>query len=243
MNKYRGRIYDHYVTAWNAASVPESLVDLESRGPTFQFVIKKLFPKNKSAYILDLGCGHGAFLYFAKKAGYTNCVGVDVSGQQVSLAARLGIKNITQGDLMGFLCNAAPASLDVVIAFDVIEHFTKEELIDLVDAVYRVLKPDGRWVIHAPNGNSPFVGSIRYGDFTHEQAFTPSSIEQILVSSGFSRAIFAECSPRVHGVKSFFRYFLWRLGRSLLNLINLAETGVAGRDLIWTRNFYTTAFK
>ncbi len=56
------------------------------------------------------------------------------------------------------------ASLDVVIAFDVIEHFTKTEMISLVDEVHRVLKPSGRWVIHMPNAESPFGSRILFGD-------------------------------------------------------------------------------
>jgi cyclopropane fatty-acyl-phospholipid synthase-like methyltransferase len=190
-----------------------------------------------------LGCGHGTLVHFAQLAGYANAKGVDVSEQQVALANKLGIANISQGDLMATLKATQPASLDVVIAFDVIEHFTKDELIDLVDAIHLALKPNGCWIIHTPNANSPFVGAVRYGDFTHEQAFTPTSIQQLLKASGFSRFIFAECGPRVHGLKSLVRVILWRLVRGVLNLVNAAETGDAGSHLVWTRNFYSVAYK
>jgi 2-polyprenyl-3-methyl-5-hydroxy-6-metoxy-1,4-benzoquinol methylase len=244
MNNYRSRIYNHYVSAWDSANVPHSLAALENRGPTMRYVINAFFPKDKSASILDLGCGHGTLMHFAQQAGYAKTQGVDVSAQQVALAKRLGIANITQGDLMTTLKALPPASLDVVIAFDVIEHFTKNELIDLVDAIHSVLKPSGCWIIHAPNAASPFVGAVRYGDFTHEQAFTPTSIQQLLIASGYTRCTFAECGPRIHGLKSLVRVILWQIVRSILNLVNAAETGaVGGGGAVWTRNFYAVAHK
>lgn len=243
MSKYRNRIYTNYVEAWCEANVPRSVHDLEDRGPTMRYVIGAFFPADKSAAILDLGCGHGTLVHFAHQAGYNNTQGVDVSGQQVELARKLGITNIAKGDLMATLKATPPASLDAVVAFDVIEHFTKDELIDLVDAIHATLKINGCWIIHAPNANSPFVGAVRYGDFTHEQAFTPSSLQQLLKASGFSSFTFAECGPRIHGVQSLLRVILWSLARGIFRLVNAAETGDMGRNAVWTRNFYAIGHK
>ena len=243
MSKYRSRIYTHYVEAWDETNVPRSVHDLEDRGPTMRHVIDAFFPADKSASILDLGCGHGTLVHFSQLAGFRNVQGVDVSVQQVELAHKLGIANIQQGDLMETLKSIPPASLDAVVAFDVIEHFTKDELIDLVDAVYSVLKPGGRWIIHAPNANSPFFGAVRYGDFTHEQAFTPSSLQQLLSASGYTRFEFAECGPRVHGIKSAIRVVIWQWFRLLYRLILAAETGDFGRGEIVTQNFYAVAYR
>jgi len=243
MNKYRNRIYSHYVEVWNESVLPTSINDLEGRAPTMHRVIRNFFPKEKSAAILDLGCGHGTLVYYALQVGYLNIQGVDVSGQQVNLAHKLGISSVRQGEMMGTLKTIPPASLDAVVAFDVIEHFTKDELIDLVDAVNGVLKPGGRWIIHAPNANSPFFGSIRYGDYTHEQAFTPSSLRQLLKSSKYSNVEFAECAPLVHGVRSFARVIIWKMFRFVFIVANAAETGEIGRDTVLTRNFYAIAFK
>lgn len=94
-----------------------------------RYVIDAFFPTSKTAAILDLGCGHGTLVHFAQQAGYSNMQGIDVSEQQVELARKLGIANIQQGDLMETLKAIPPASLDAVVAFDVIEHFSKDELI------------------------------------------------------------------------------------------------------------------
>jgi cyclopropane fatty-acyl-phospholipid synthase-like methyltransferase len=50
---------------------------------------------DRSARILDLGCGHGVFIYFHREAGYTNVVGVDKSPEQVAEAT--GCSYVSQG--------------------------------------------------------------------------------------------------------------------------------------------------
>jgi 2-polyprenyl-3-methyl-5-hydroxy-6-metoxy-1,4-benzoquinol methylase len=206
-------------------------------------MINKFFPKDKSVSILDLGCGHGALIYFSHRAGFSNARGIDVSLQQVTLAKELNISNVEQGDLMETLSQFSLSSLDVVISFDVVEHLSKSELIDLIDAVYLVLKPGGRWIIHAPNGCSPFFGAIRYGDFTHEQAFTPLMIAQVLKASGFREIICEECGPQVYGVKSAIRVITWRVVRFLYRIVLAAETGDFSRNSILTQNFYAVGIK
>ncbi len=153
---YRQRIYGAYVTGRSDALAPQSIAGLAPRLPYLRWLVRSCMPADRDAAILDIGCGHGAILYALQQAGYRNARGVDGSAEQVQAAARLGIAGVQQGDLMQALRDATAASLDVVIAFDVIEHFTKAELIPLVDEVHRVLKPGGRWIIHAPNGESPF---------------------------------------------------------------------------------------
>ncbi|WP_445779494.1 class I SAM-dependent DNA methyltransferase [Shewanella sp.] len=243
MSKYRNRIYTHYVETWDETNVPTAVHDLENRGPTMRYVIDAFFPEDKSAAILDLGCGHGTLVHFAQQAGYRNAQGVDASKQQVELARKLGITNVVQGDLMETLKAIPSESLDTVIAFDVIEHFTKDELIDLVDAIHAVLKPTGCWIIHAPNAQSPFFGVVRYGDFTHEQAFTPSSIQQLLKASGYRKVNFADCGPRVHGIKSAVRFIMWKCIRIIYRLILIAESGDLKKGEIVTQNFYAVAYK
>src|SRR5581483_4474529 len=114
--------------------------------------------------------------------GYTNMRGVDASPAQVDAARRLRIAGVSAGEMLPTLRTTAAASQDAVIAYDVIEHLTKDELIEVTDEVVRVLKPGGRWIVHVPNGLSPFAGVMTYGDLTHELAFTPESLTQLFLS-------------------------------------------------------------
>jgi predicted TPR repeat methyltransferase len=235
---YRNRLYARYVDT----HLREVTVDrLKLRAPHLKHLIRQHFPKERSAQILELGCGHGAMLYFAQHAGYTNMIGVDVSPEQVEAAAKLGIDGVHQGDLLKTLKSHADGSLDMVIAFDVIEHLTKNELLDLTDEVQRVLKRGGSWLIHVPNAASPFFGRIRYGDYTHEQAFTQSSLGQLLRASGFSNIRCYEETPIIHNVTSLVRWLLWKTVRTTFRLILAAETG-SGNEM-FSQNLLAVADK
>ena len=240
---YRQRIYGAYVTGRSEVLAPQSIAGLAPRLPYLRWLVRTCMPPDRAAAILDIGCGHGAILYALQQAGYQHARGVDGSAEQVQAAARLGICGVAQGDLMQTLRESADTSLDVVIAFDVIEHFTKAELIPLVDEVQRVLRSGGRWVIHVPNGESPFGNRVRFGDYTHEQAFTRTSLEQLLLASGFTRIETHEDRPIAHGFISTVRAALWRLIRAALLFYIAVETGSLDRRAVFSQNLLAVAHK
>lgn len=239
----KARIYSRYVTARNERIVPERLEGLASRAPYLKRLIRRWFPTDRAASILELGCGHGALIHFAGELGYHNIRGVDASGEQIAEAERLGVPGVAQGDLLETLSACKTDSTDLVIAFDVIEHFRKDELLELADNVFRVLKPGGRWIIHAPNAESPFGARIRYGDFTHELAFTRASVGQLLLSSGFAKVECFEDEPVPHGLKSAIRWILWKLFRKLAVFWLVVETGVIRDNYILSQNLLAVAEK
>jgi len=240
---YRGRLYGRYVSCWSEAAAPSTLDGLQPRAAYLRKLIRDHFPPDRNASILDLGCGHGALIHFAREAGYRNVEGMDRSREQVAAAKRLGIDGVREGDLRESLAGMPDASRDVVIAFDVIEHFRKDELLSFVDEVRRVLRPGGRWIIHSVNGESPFFARIRYGDFTHELAFTRESISQLLLSSDFARVECYEEAPVPHGFKSSLRWILWKGIRGGLRFWLAVETGDSGRYAIFTQNLLAVARK
>lgn len=243
MSDYRTRIYEYYVNARQQSLAPESLAGLKPREAYLKKLIREHFPKNHEAKILDLGCGHGALIYFAQSMGYSNVIGVDRSPEQVKAAKNLNIEGVKQGDLIELLNSLANDSCDVIITFDVIEHFKKEELLIFVDEVRRVLKTGGKWIIHTPNGESPFGSRIYFCDFTHELAFTRQSVSQLLLASGFKQVQCFEDKPVVHGMKSTVRLVLWELIRGILRLYQAVETGDSGSNCIFSQNFLTVADK
>jgi SAM-dependent methyltransferase len=240
---YRDRLYRTYVNTRRTALAPTSVEDLGSRAAHLNRLIKRHFPKDRDATIVDLGCGYGALIYFARLAGYRNIQGVDRSPEQVEVATRLGIEGVRESDLRDSLFVMSDASCDLVVTFDVIEHFRKEELLRFVDEVFRVLRVDGRWIIHAPNGESPFGSRMRYWDFTHEIAFTRESISQLLLSAGFARVDCYEDSPVPHGPVSGARFLLWKALRAALLVWLAVETGDYAPGAILSQNLFAVAEK
>lgn len=233
---YRGRIYGRYVNARTEPLAPTTLDGLRPRAADLRKLIREHFPGECTVRILDLGCGHGALIHFAREAGYRNIEGVDRSPEQVAAAKRLGINGVREGDLVETLRSLPQGSLDCVVTFDVIEHFTKRELLPFVDEVRRVLREGGRWIIHTPNGESPFCSRMLYWDFTHEIAFTRVSLTQLLLTSGFSRVDCYSDILAVTGVKRLVRWAIWKCIRGMLRLWIAAETGDTARDAIFSQN-------
>ena len=236
MSDYRNDLYDKYVSSHIGAERIASAEDLAPRRSYLVKLIRDHFPADRDAKILDLGCGHGAIVYFARQAGYRHCSGVDVSQQQVDAARAMGIDGVTQADVKTTLMQTDANSQNMVITFDVIEHLTKSELLALADEVLRVLRLGGRWLIHAPNGASPFFGAVRYGDYTHEQAFTPGSIKQLALARGFAGVDCFEDAPTPHGLKSSVRWLLWKAIRTAWSAISIVETGTAAGK-VFSQNF------
>lgn len=238
---YRTRLYAAYVRA-SAGSI-DQVPALESRQPYLQQVIDRHFPGQRSASILEVGCGSGALIKFARDAGYTNINGVDRSPEQVALARRLGLDCVEEGDALAAIAATPPGALDAVIAFDVVEHLTKPEVLDFLDATLRALRDGGRLILHVPNAESPFGGLIRYGDFTHELAFTRQSIGQLATVTGFRSVACHEDRPVPHGAKSIVRWALWPLVRLVYRLLTAVETGDPGGSAVLTRNMVVVAVK
>jgi 2-polyprenyl-3-methyl-5-hydroxy-6-metoxy-1,4-benzoquinol methylase len=188
-------------------------------------------PPDRALRILDLGCGSGALLFALDRAGYRNIAGVDVSEEQIAVAMRLGIASATCATLEGFLAAQASASVDVVVAIDILEHLTRPQVMEVLASIRRVLKPGGRCVAHVPNGEGIYGMAIRYGDFTHEIAFTRSSAAQVFRVAGFSEVRCFEDKPRVHGMKSLVRRLIWDAGTLPSRLLYTAETGASGAIL------------
>lgn len=240
---YRSRIYEYYVHSRLESLAPPDTEAIRRGGVFLNQLVRRHFPPQRDAAILDLGCGYGSLIYHAREAGYINVTGVDRSPQQVAEAKRLGINGVVEGDILDYLASTPSASQDVVLTFDVIEHFTREELLPFVDEVHRALKPGGRWIIHTPNGESPLSNRIRYGDLTHEQAFTRTSLGQLLLSSGFRSLECYEDTPVVHGLGSALRFIVWKGIRGMLRVYLAAETGNSGASAIFTQNLLAVAVR
>ena len=223
---WKKRLYESYVSSGQAGAFTASAEEtFRPRKSYIEHLISKYFPSDRNAEILDLGCGHGAFLYFLRKAGYARISGVDTSAEQISKAHEFGITSAVCQPAFEYISNVPSESLDMVLLFDILEHLERQELFDLLDEVYRVLRAGGVCLIHVPNGEGIFGMRIRFGDLTHVQAFTQDSGRQLLTTIGFSQVNCFEEKPVVHGVVSLIRRVLWDLGTVGPRLLVAAETG------------------
>lgn len=186
-----------------------------------------------------MGCGSGSFLYFLRSEGYRRIRGIDIAAEQVALARRLGITDVEAADAFTFLAAHAGA-YDLIVALDVVEHFPKDEVLRFLDLAHGALRPGGSLLLRTPNADSPFHSWIRYADFTHEVAFTPLSIRQVLRATGFTDVEVVPLEPYAHGPASALRWLLWKIVKQMIRLYLLIEQGTPGSG-VFTANFCAVA--
>ena len=243
MKTYREAIYEKYYTNRRGKTIPVARSGMSSRKPFYLRIINDHFPEDRNCTILDLGCGYGPFIYSMNEAGYKNARGVDGSLEAVEVANKFNISGVEKGDVIQYLSECKDNSVDVITAIDLIEHFTKQEIFDLVRHFYRVLKKGGKVITHQPNGEGVFGGVNIFGDFTHELALTRVSISQVFLGNGFESINSYEDKPIVHGVVSLLRRLIWDLLVRPFYLFLVAVESGGDWDILLTKNFLSVAVK
>jgi cyclopropane fatty-acyl-phospholipid synthase-like methyltransferase len=244
---YKSRLYDSYISSYKPSNLENELVGcnpqlfFSEREHQIRRVISKHVNVNRDARILDLGCGNGAYLHFLQAAGYRNIAGADVSSHQVAIAHQLGIVQAECSDILPYLENTESDTVDAVLLIDVLEHLTLDQMFHIMDNVFRVLRSGGQCLAHVPNAEGLYGMRVRYGDLTHERAFSPPAMNQLFTSVGFSETRCFEDQPDVHGLKSLVRAICWKLGTLPHRLLLAAETGAS--DFVLSQNMLATARK
>ena len=196
-------------------------------------------PEDREADMVDVGCWYGSLLYFLQRAGYRRARGVDMNPDLLTMAENLGAGNLECHEALDYL-KSHPATFDRIFAMDLVEHLPKERILPFLETARRALKPGGRFIMQAPNGDGPFGSRYRYEDFSHTVAFTGTSVRQALTASGFTEVEVVPVEPVVHGVKSLARRVLWQGIKTGLRLYLMAETGSAGGAIL-TQNLIAVA--
>ena len=70
--------------------------------------------------------------------------------------------------------------------FDVIEHFTKDEILELIPLLKGSLRKGGHLILQTINQANIFGLLHRYNDFTHEVGFNEFSLAQLAKLAKFS---------------------------------------------------------
>lgn len=195
--------------------------------PYFDFLFKIFFSKQeKQISILDIGCGRGDFLLYLNNQGFIDLHGVDISKEQVALAPKIQEIQIREGDLIEYTKGIGAAFFDVIIAKDIFEHLSLEELTSLGKELKRILKKEGTIVGHVPNADGIFGMKIKYGDLTHMHAFNEKSLNQLFRFLGFNKIKVIEDIPRSSGFfKKMARITLWKVLTLQYRILNYVESG------------------
>lgn len=157
--------------------------------------IEPLLPRPgvSTLHVLEIGCSEGHTLEWLKNSGRAVwAAGVEPYAEL--RAAPGAVDRFFKLDIEKSLPDLQPASVDLVLCLDVLEH-----LVDPWEALRRLdtfLKPGGMWIISVPNIRNyrilcdlAFKGRFNYADDgildrTHLRFFTRSSAIQLAQTTG-----------------------------------------------------------
>jgi len=152
----------------------------------------KHFPSNVRGRLLDVGCGDGRFLRYAKEQGF-EVWGIDFDKKSVESAKRnLGTDTVFAMSLEEFYEYAKEKNLkfDVITFFEVLEHQDKPR--EFLEMVKGLLKEGGYIAGSVPNRESIFQKELNQKIYFwvdnpphHFLRFSKSSLEKALNFSGF----------------------------------------------------------
>ncbi len=139
--------------------------------------------------ILEVGPGGGTFAEYLMEIGFHDITLCDYSAVAVpKLQKHFEDKEnlkIIQANAISLL-KEGKVKYDLIVSQHVIEHFTYDDFVILLESIYTSLNKDGLVILETNNCANIFYGSyLRYCDHTHLLGFTPRSLENFLKTKDF----------------------------------------------------------
>lgn len=213
---YRTWFYSSYRSGFKGAAEDSGAARLDE--------VYGRFVKQVPDRVLELGAGAGEFVEWLKHKGVGEAWGVDGSAEQVE-AARARNRDVRQGDLFEALAACEASSLDGLVALDVVEHLTRDQLVTLAAEANRVLTPGGRFLVQVPNGHALRVGPIWSSDLTHETLLSDETLAQLFAPVGMKVEAVWGVTPGFQKLSRAVRTILWKLVTLWPRFLDLLESG------------------
>jgi 2-polyprenyl-3-methyl-5-hydroxy-6-metoxy-1,4-benzoquinol methylase len=182
--------------------------------------------------ILDIGCFAGTFLGMVPPDLVAGQTGVDILPEQIGYARQkygtdyrkfYEIKNLND---LNFIPDQ---SLDYITSIEVIEHLTRDEILELFDFTFRKLKPGGKLILTTPNYFSawPFlevildlVSKVKYEE-QHVTRFNYFNLERKFseIYQAFGSQFFIDVKTTTHFFTPLIAMFSFRIAEKAARLI------------------------
>jgi len=151
--------------------------------------LESRLPQRKDTRILDFGCGFGQFVRELTRRGYINVVGYDIEPTAIAFCQD---NNIPILDGERFDLADHHEKYDLIFSSHVIEHIPKENVIETLSNLRRLLDSSGVLLICVPNAQSNTGSYWAYEDFTHYTTYTAGSLYYVLSKAGYSSINFID---------------------------------------------------
>jgi len=172
-------------------SEPETQIDRHAE-IRLALLGKLLAGEHTSLRVLDAGCGLGRVVGALARDGH-DAVGMDMSANALRVAAQRSEGcEFVEHSVEDLPWPVAPASFDVVVAFEVIEHLMRPRL--LLEGAHEALKPGAHLALTTPyHGTLKNVAlaTLAFDDHfrvegDHIRFFSDKALERLLRETGFA---------------------------------------------------------
>jgi len=185
---------NYYDTSGYFEEGADHLLDPHSRFQRYRVSeVLRIYTPAKDARVMDLGCGWGTFTA-ALTPRVGKLIAADFSLRSLELT-RLRMDAEGLASRAQLLCADATsiplgdASLDVVLAADLVEHLYPDQTVAMVEECARILHPGGKLIVWTPNPGHIFerlrvLGVLR-ADPSHVDYKTLGRMTGLLEAAGF----------------------------------------------------------
>jgi SAM-dependent methyltransferase len=141
-------------------------------------VLNKLLKQlNSTGRALDIGAACGGNTQVLTDNGW-HATALDFSSTGPQICRQRGVTAV-RGDAT--LLPFSPQSLDLVVAYDVLEHIEQDA--EVVQEVHRVLRPGGQFLVAVPA--DPTLWSAHDDAVEHLRRYTPESLDHVISGNRF----------------------------------------------------------
>ena len=149
--------------------------------------------EGKKPAVLDMACGDGIFLELLNEEGWTT-QGVDINEAMVKQGRQRGLE-IKLADALVYLENREVRDLDVVSAFQFVEHLPPSQLMRLLKNSYRALRPGGLLLLETINPHTLKALHWFHFDLTHHRLIFPEMLQLLAETVGFQMVEWKGVNP------------------------------------------------
>jgi 2-polyprenyl-3-methyl-5-hydroxy-6-metoxy-1,4-benzoquinol methylase len=135
--------------------------------------------------VLEIGFGNGPLIGWLHSIG-VEIFGVELNAVLVDRCRRLLGEGRAFTDLNDDRLTADAGSFTHIVAFDVIEHISQDDLPNFLTRLKSLLAARGCIILRFPNGDSPFGRIYQHGDPTHVTTIGRSKIAYFAQQTGLA---------------------------------------------------------
>ncbi|XOB61322.1 class I SAM-dependent methyltransferase [Campylobacterota bacterium DY0563] len=167
--------------------------EIKNRQSYYLPIIKNVIT-HKDDLLLDIACGRGEFLELLKDNGIDS-KGIDLNNKMIQESLKYNL-DVTYAEALAYLKSQKEETFKVITSFHFVEHISFEQLLELFEYSYKVLKKGGVIIFETPNPENIHVGSCSfYTDPTHKNPIPPTLLQFVAEFKKFNNVQIHKLTP------------------------------------------------